>query len=60
MAATLGAAYLGTAGVLLEGFLRGRLSFEELEDTVQDLSRVIWLAPTVVAEILKRAREAKR
>ena len=60
MAATLGAAYLGTAGVLLEGFLRGRLSFEELENTVQDLSRVTWLSPTVVAEILSRAREAKR
>lgn len=60
VAATLDTPYLGTAGVLLEGFLKGWLSFEELEDTVQDLSRVIWLSPAVVAEILKRAREAKR
>ena len=60
IAATLDTPYLGTAGVLLEGFLKDRLSFEELEDTVQDLTRVIWLSPAVVAEILKRAREAKR
>jgi predicted nucleic acid-binding protein len=60
MAATLGVAYQGTAGVLLEAFLKGRLSFEELEDTVQDLNRVMWLSPAVVAEILSRAREAKR
>ena len=46
--------------MLLEGFLQGGLSFEELEDTVRDLSRVIWVSPAVVAEILRRAREAKR
>jgi predicted nucleic acid-binding protein len=60
MAATLGIAHLGTAGVLLEAFLKGRLSFEELEDTVQELSRVMWLSPAVVVEILTRAREARR
>jgi len=60
LVAALGVSYLGTAGVLLEAFLRGRLSLEQLENAVQSLSRVIWLSPAVVAEILKRAREAKR
>ena len=60
MAAMLGISYLGTAGVFLEAFLRGRLSLPQLEEAVQDLSQVIWLSPAVVAETLKRAREAKR
>lgn len=52
--------YVGTAGVLLEGFLGGHLTFQQLEEDVQDLSRTIWLSPAVVAEILKRAREVKK
>ena len=31
---------------------------EPLEKAVEDLSEKIWLSPAVVAEILKRAREA--
>ena len=60
VAETLGIDYLGTAAVLLEGFLRRRLSLEELEAAVRDLSEITWLAPAVVAEILRRAREAER
>ena len=56
-AGTLGVAYLGTAGVLLEAYMRKHLSFRELEEAVRDLSKVIWLSPVVVAEILKAARE---
>ncbi len=58
LAAAMHLEFLGTAGVLLEAFLKGRLTLEELEDAVQELSGVIWLSPTVVTEILKRAREA--
>jgi predicted nucleic acid-binding protein len=59
VAASLGVAHLGTAGVLLEAFLRGFLSFEELEEAVGALSSILWLSPRVVTEILRRAREGR-
>lgn len=33
--------YLGTAAVLLEAFIKGHLTFERLEDAVEELSKVI-------------------
>ena len=60
MAAAMSLEFIGTAGVLLEAFLKHHLTLEELEEAVEDLSNVIWLSPTVVVEILKRAREARR
>ncbi len=60
MAAAMGLELIGTAGVLLEGFLKGHLTMEQMEDAVEELSRTIWLSPAVVAEILKRAREARK
>jgi len=51
--------YMGTAGVLLEAFLRQALDFGGLEAAIENLSRVIWLSPDVVFEILRRAREAR-
>jgi len=52
--------YMGTAGVLLEAFFCGKLDFDGLEAAINDLSRVIWLSPDVVAEILRCGREARR
>lgn len=51
-----GLRHLGTAGVLLKAFMKGRVTYDELESAVRDLSRTIWLSPDVVAEILKRRR----
>lgn len=59
-AAATGVQHVGTAGVLLEAFLRKRLELDGLEAAVLDLSNVVWLSPAVVAEILKRARETKQ
>lgn len=59
VAQTLGVSFVGTAGVLLEGFLRRHLSMTELEDTVTELTEILWLSPGVVAAILKAAREAR-
>jgi hypothetical protein len=36
------------------------MTLAELEDAVEELSKTIWLAPAVVAEVLKKAREAER
>jgi predicted nucleic acid-binding protein len=57
VACTFGIRYLGTAGVLLLAFMQKHLSLGEFEDAIGDLTRVLWLSPTVVAAILKVARE---
>ena len=36
------------------------LTLAEFEDAVEALSKTIWLAPAVVADLLKKAREAER
>ena len=58
-AGNAGVQHLGTAGVLLEAYLRGHLDMRELEVVLRDLTRVLWLSPSVVVEILRLAREAK-
>jgi len=57
VANALGIKYLGTAGVLLAACRHKHLTLEEFEDAIGDLTRVLWLSPTVVAAILKMARE---
>jgi hypothetical protein len=37
-----------------------RLTLAGLEDVLTDLTKVLWLSPTVVAAVLKKAREAKQ
>ncbi len=59
-AEVMGVAFVGTAGMLFHGFVRKHLTLAELEDAVEELSKTIWLAPAVVAEVLKKAREAER
>jgi predicted nucleic acid-binding protein len=57
VANALGISYLGTAGVLLQAYRQNHLSLGEFEDAIGDLTRVLWLSPTVVATIFKMARE---
>ena len=52
--------FLGTAGFLFYAFVRKHLTLAELEDAVEALSQTIWLAPAVVADILKKARKVDR
>ena len=59
VAAAAGIEHLGAVGALLEAYFRGYLDLEELEVTVQDITRILWLSPSVVAEVLRIAREAK-
>jgi len=56
----MGVAFVGTVGRLFHRFVRRHLTLTELEDAVEELSKTIWLAPAVVAEVLKKAREAER
>jgi len=60
MATALKLDFVGTAGVLLEAFIRGHMTRAGLEDALMELSRVIWLSPQVIAGVLKVAREEER
>ena len=60
VAAASGVEHLGTAGALLEAYLRQHLDLGELEVMLRNLGQILWLSPAVVAEILRLAREAKR
>ena len=59
-AEVMGITFLGTARMLFHAFAKKHLTLAELEGVVEALSQTIWLAPAVVADILKKAREADR
>ncbi|MDE3001263.1 MAG: hypothetical protein OXU79_19470 [Gemmatimonadota bacterium] len=52
--------HIGTAGVFLEACMRRHLNLAELETVIRDLGQILWLSPTVVAEVLRLAREVER
>lgn len=60
LAAAMGIEHMGTAGILLEAYANGRLRIDELEDTLRELSGVLWLSPAVVVEILRKARGMRK
>ena len=60
LARILGVPLVGTVGVLLQGYLRRSFGLDSLEKSLRDLGGTLWLSPSVVAEILRRARKAKR
>lgn len=60
MATAMKVMRVGTAGVLLEAYLARHLDLRELEQAVSDMAAVWWVAPGVIADILRRAREVTR
>lgn len=56
-AGTLGIEHVGTAGVWLEAYIKGGLSAPELENSVRDFATRSRISESVVADILRRARE---
>ena len=56
----MGVTFLGTAGLLFYALVRKHLTLAELEDAIEALSQTIWLAPALVAHILKKARKVDR
>ncbi|MDA2926855.1 hypothetical protein MYX78_06420 [Acidobacteria bacterium AH-259-G07] len=60
VAEAMGIEYVGTAGILLEAFVKRTLDYEELEKAVRELGRVMWVSPDVIAEILKQARKVEK
>lgn len=54
-ARSLGLEHMGTVMVPYHAFVRGLVSHRELVSILADLSRVLWVAPDVIAEMLRRA-----
>ena len=52
--------FIGTAGMLFHAFAKKYLTLAEFEGAVEALSQTIWLAPAIVADLLKKAREGER
>jgi len=49
----------GTAMVLYEACVKGKLSYDQLIEDLTKLSRVMWMSSDVIAEIVKRAKEVR-
>ena len=52
----LGLDYMGSAGILFQAYAVGKISLDDFEKELGKLAGVIWLSPSVVAELLRRAR----
>lgn len=59
MAVGLGISHTGTAGLLFEAFHRGTFAYEELLELLAEMGKVAWIAPEVLAGILRTAREVE-
>ena len=60
VARAVGVRPVGTVSVLLEANLRNGLGPNAMESVLLDLGKTLWLSPSVVAEVLRRARKAGR
>ncbi len=60
LAGTLGLEFMGTAAVLLEAHWRGLLSKRDFAESLRELSKVMWLSPEVVAELLRLAEKDEK
>lgn len=56
----LGVAHVGTVGVLYEAFLHRLISYEEIIELLEKLSKVAWITPDLLARIIKQAREVEK
>lgn len=52
--------YHGTIMVPYEAFVKGLISRAEFVKLVSDLSKILWVSPGVVAEILRKGEEVKK
>ena len=51
--------HFGTVMVPYEAFIKRLVAYEELVTILTDVSRVLWVSPVVIAEIIRRAQGAR-
>ena len=57
IAVGLGVAHIGTVGVVYEAFLHKLVSYDELIEFLEKVSKVAWVSPDLVARIIRQAGE---
>lgn len=53
-------AHIGTAGLLFEAFLHKLMDYEKLLELLEELGKVAWVSPELLAGMLRRAREVEQ
>jgi hypothetical protein len=56
----VGMRFQGTAAVLLEAFFAGLLGRNDFIFNLRELTKVMWLSPEVIAEILRLSEEKRK
>ncbi len=60
VAVGMGVAHIGTVGVVYEAFLHKLVSYDELIEFLEKVSKVAWVSPDLVARIIRQASEVKK
>jgi hypothetical protein len=60
LAGILGLDFLGTAGVILEAYQAKLIRKQEYLACLAELSKIMWLSPEVITELVKRAGEGRK
>ena len=60
LARALGIEHVGTLMVPYEAVIKGLIRYNELVSILSDLSKVLWVSPAVIAEILRKAEEVRQ
>lgn len=60
LARALGIEHVGTLMVPYEAVIKGLIRYDELLSILSDLSKVLWVSPAVIAEILRKAEEVRK
>ena len=51
--------FTGTIGLILEAYSEGYMEYNEFEQSVRELSAIMWLSPDVIVNILTRIGEVR-
>ena len=51
---------MGTLIVMYSGYIKGLLTFDDLVDDLNRLTKFMWVSTDVVTEIIKKAKEVKK
>jgi len=60
LARGLGIEHFGTVMIPYEAFVRGLITYDELVSILTDLSKVLWISPAIIAEILRKAQDGRK
>jgi len=60
LARALGIEHMGTLMIPYEAVIKGLIRYEELVSILSDLSKVLWVSPAVIVEVLRKAQEVRK